>query len=934
MDIGEEVAPEASMMVDDARRYLEDTVSAQDATAIRSTTLCDLQNAARQIELNQKEVCNLRRLECFFASLEKFSIAARSVCDTAAMAWAWGPPKLMLEICSEKQAVLKELVSAYKRIGQAFAPPVNLKDEQATSSETQQLFAICYADLLDFHRRTYEVLRRHGWYSFSQTSWARLQPWIRIHLDDLNLCGRLLKTAQSSQNIGKTRDSRDRATKQLEQDEKVRKVSELQNAQFWLEASKLDQEEELDVLRNKSHEDSCDWIYDNRTIESWLRNGNDHRVLWLKGIPGSGKSVLCSKLIEKIQSSQTTKVLYVLCSDLLPESKQSRSALQALTWQLIQGQPHLCAAVQVDFINQGHQKSSKPKIRELLYLAISAYPSVRIIIDGLDECDLKQQEEILDEMIAVTKVDTGSSVCKVLISSQDVLKISRKLRNRTSIDLSRQQTAVRRAISSFVDAQVAQSPLFKDAGGLDASELERVRQTLVTKAGGMFLWVRLVMTMLEHTYTPGDLKKALEDLPEGLDQVYDKIFARFRLQLSQTNRDRASRIFQWLTCSPRYLKRYEIQDAIALDFDHPKIDCDKRGFEHIIELCKPLVESGSGETIRFVHVSVKEYLLKHQPLFRLEEARCNITFSCLAYLLNHGINLVAADFDDESRRVEIGQGIHGLCRYAVQNWTEHLLSYVSEKEVVQVDLRAKTLQALENLALALTKISPLPHSDFSQIRLDSRCDALSEQAVACTFVKSALVDQLPQRIAPAKSTSATVVEHPLTSIRRKYDEISMQLLQATSVPGLQERELESFKKTYGSDILICRTSKCPRGLQGFSSVQERDAHESTHQLRCPYTGCIYNRNGVASEKKLKDHIAASHPEESAPGPATPIKPFGEKRITTDSTLVESPAYGWKEAVLSSDVDEEDDGDDDDVFHNKLEHVARTDGFALRSTDWT
>lgn len=162
----------------------------------------------------------------------------------------------------------------------------------------------------------------------------------------------------------------------------------------------------------------------------------------------------------------------------------------------------------------------------------------------------------------------------------------------------------------------------------------------------------------------------------------------------------------------------------------------------------------------------------------------------------------------------------------------------------------------------------------------------------------------------------------------------MQLLQATSVPGLQGRELESFKITYGSDILICRTSNCPRGLQGFGSVQERDAHESTHQLRCPYLGCIYNRNGAASEKKLKDHIAASHPEESTPGPVAPIKPFGEKRITTDSTLVESPAHGWKEAVLSSDVEEEDDGDDDDVFYNKLEDIARTDGFALRSTDWT
>lgn len=35
----------------------------------------------------------------------------------------------------------------------------------------------------------------------------------------------------------------------------------------------------------------------------------------------------------------------------------------------------------------------------------------------------------------------------------------------------------------------------------------------------MFLWVRLVISMLEQSYTPGDIKNALQDLPKGLDEV-------------------------------------------------------------------------------------------------------------------------------------------------------------------------------------------------------------------------------------------------------------------------------------------------------------------------------------------------------------------------------------------------------------------------------
>jgi hypothetical protein len=155
------------------------------------------------------------------------------------------------------------------------------------------------------------------------------------------------------------------------------------------------------------------------------------------------------------------------------------------------------------------------------------------------------------------------------------------------------------------------------------------------------------------------------------------------------------------------------------------------------------------------------YLKKHQPLFKLEEARCNVTFSCLAYLLNHGINLIAPDLDDESRRIEIGQGLHGLCRYAVDNWTEHVLSYISEKETADVKLREKIMQILENLAIALSGISALPHADLSQMKLDSRCDALSERELTCTLVKSALVEQLPRRIGPAKLKSASKSFHEL-----------------------------------------------------------------------------------------------------------------------------------------------------------------------------
>lgn len=173
-----------------------------------------------------------------------------------------------------------------------------------------------------------------------------------------------------------------------------------------------------------------------------------------------------------------------MCTDSQSESRQCRTLLQALAWQLVRDHQHLCAAVNIEFINQGSQRSSKPQIRRLLEVALSSYPSVRIIIDGLDECDDKQQEEILEEMIGLARPSNSSSICKILISSQDIRTIFRKLQNRTNIDLSREHVAIQTAISSFVRAQVEHSPLFRATDGLDKEELQNVEQTLINKADG------------------------------------------------------------------------------------------------------------------------------------------------------------------------------------------------------------------------------------------------------------------------------------------------------------------------------------------------------------------------------------------------------------------------------------------------------------------
>jgi NACHT domain len=316
--------------------------------------------------------------------------------------------------------------------------------------------------------------------------------------------GQLLQRKASKNEIAEAKESRERWQEEAEKREKHQAATQLNNVRSWLNASQLDQEDELDELSNRCHDGTCDWAYNNSKIKSWIQQGPDHSILWLKGKPGSGacginfmdenkplmpqlgKSVLCSKLIQKFQNSPETTMLYFLCTEAMPGSKQCKTLFRAIVTQLVQKQPDLCAFIQNEFVNNGHQ-ASVAQLRQLLPVLLSAFSSIRIIVDGLDECDEKEQNSFLTELTKLAGCNNSSSSCKILISSQDFITISRSLRKRSSINLSQERAPIQTAISRFVRSRITRNHLLYDPENSNKTLAAQVEQTLVNKADGLSL---------------------------------------------------------------------------------------------------------------------------------------------------------------------------------------------------------------------------------------------------------------------------------------------------------------------------------------------------------------------------------------------------------------------------------------------------------------
>jgi hypothetical protein len=79
----------------------------------------------------------------------------------------------------------------------------------------------------------------------------------------------------------------------------------------------------------------------------------------------------------------------------------------------------------------------------------------------------------------------------------------------------------------------------------------------------------------------------------------------------------AIRILEWMCCSYRLLKNYEILDGILFRAgEHSNSTTNRPGCtildnstklqKDVLDLCKPLIEDGPANTVDFVHFSAKE----------------------------------------------------------------------------------------------------------------------------------------------------------------------------------------------------------------------------------------------------------------------------------------------------------------------------------------
>ncbi|KAL7932103.1 WD40-repeat-containing domain protein [Trichoderma chlorosporum] len=362
------------------------------------------------------------------------------------------------------------------------------------------------------------------------------------------------------------------------------------------------------IQRTKGHllKDSYRWILDHADFKKWWYS-SQYGLLWIKGDPGKGKTMLLCGIIDEIEESTTTQCLsYFFCQATELELSNATAVLRGLIYMIVAQRPALISHVRKKYDHSGKKLFEDGNSWEALSKILSAMlddPSLTdaiLIIDALDEC-----VEGLSHLLEFINQTSSSSRAKWIVSSRNWPIIEESLKDamhgvRLCLELN--ESLVSAAVQSFIRYKVQD---LTNTKSYDKNMQIKIEQYLMSNAHGTFLWVALVCQELAdpRVRTRHTLQK-LESYPSGLDPLYKRMMQNIQDSLD------AEICRQILAITSVVYRPITLPELSCLMESHNDNNYDE--LKEIIGFCGSFLTIRE-ETIYFIHQSAKDFLLEKAP---------------------------------------------------------------------------------------------------------------------------------------------------------------------------------------------------------------------------------------------------------------------------------------------------------------------------------
>ncbi|CAG8419070.1 unnamed protein product [Penicillium salamii] len=373
------------------------------------------------------------------------------------------------------------------------------------------------------------------------------------------------------------------------------------------------------------------WLLDSSEFQSWTSGSRDS--LFCPGIPGAGKTILASVIIEELHdkfgSEDGIAISYVYCNFKRQNEQSAVSLLSNILKQVVQTQDPFPSDVKVMY-DRHKSKGTRPSIDDIGKTLRSIYGSklrrAFVVIDALDECRISDgsRTTLINHILGLQE----NCNLNILVTSRSSPDITEKFKSSPMLEIRASQADVTR----YLRGNLAILPSFVSR---DPDLQEQILAGVAEAADGMFLLAQLYLNSLVGKRSPKSIKNSLKNLSSGAntyDSAYNDAVDRIKSQTPDQT-ELALQVLSWVSCAKRQLTTVELQTALAVEIGEYLFDKDNiPDITDMVSACAGLVTvDEQSNIIRLVHFTAQEYFERHQTTL-FPNAQYELGKICVTYL--------------------------------------------------------------------------------------------------------------------------------------------------------------------------------------------------------------------------------------------------------------------------------------------------------------
>jgi WD40 repeat protein len=436
-------------------------------------------------------------------------------------------------------------------------------------------------------------------------------------------------------------------------------------------------EEDISVMYSARKQGLCDTLWSTKEMSRWL-SSETPQILWIHAPPGSGKSTLCSLVINRLLETGH-RCCYFFFKYGQRDKRSANAMLRSIAYQTALHVPKFRRAL-VDIAKLGVklQTADPAAIWDKLFSTkldkAGMEDNIYWVLDGLDEADSSKR---VVELMSRVK-DFGSCV-RILIFGRPLpnitqeFQVAKKRIEIQNLPLPNNQNDIYSMVAEQIDHLLSN----------DSFKAEIVNE-VVTRSQGNFLWASLVAQNLAKFRREDQIRRLLDFTPDGMHELYDRMTDTI-LDLPLAEDKALARVLLiWAMYAINPPTVEELTEAYPVEFEGV-LDLNHT----ITYVCGQFVVVNSQRQVSLVHHSAREYLEKAERrpyALDAQHAHEECFQRCITTLCDSSLK----------RKLRMLQPPQFL-PYAATSWPSHLRGCPSDSEQV-LDILVRFLSGPQPLA--------------------------------------------------------------------------------------------------------------------------------------------------------------------------------------------------------------------------------------------